>query len=1578
MMQIDNHSFQGLRRDIHPIRQDNKFLWDAHNIRLTNRDDNTLLSITNEKGTSGPLVTYQGIYCGHCILENYLVLFTYYEYTGADKVKHKHWYIYRTEESNDGFRTIILFHQQDNWNTGWNKNNPIETLGISETEFIKKVYWTDGINQPRVINIKKPELVIPETYWDACIVEGNDFSIKLTDNKSIAALPSYHRNQIPKLPLYTKEILDFYPSIKFDETISVEKIYGAGEFSPGTVQYAFSYYNKYGQESNIFYTTPLYYTSYIDRGAKSDDKVSNSFRIAIDSPDYTFEYIRVYSIHRTSIDSEPTVKVVGDYSLRKYDEKGELDLSGSIIVVDHGTEGYTITPDMLLYIGGRHLIAGTMCGKDGTLFLGDVSLPKQTNLQDIKDIINGSNATGSCEWDTHLIEKQPLKIDNGVNYQYFPRLSASYQAGFKYDESYICGVQAQFSTGEWSAPIYIGSKILCEEEPWKTYPNGYSESMELTISSADLSDVFRVNNIVRMRACIVSPTNTTKNILCQGLLSPTVFSAANRANNDIYAMSSWFFRPHVKEFSSTKATEAGGNSGGNRRPPQSGWVPPTGDTTNSKTGEVIPGNSPIDAGANIEWRHNYPLYADKKPPNNSNTVDYNPGVEIQGMDYYESLTKISNRDAVNLNNLFAVDENVITIHSPEVEFDESFENIDLSNTYLRIIGAAQLSAISGDIDIEAGTTAAAGASGFIHKYVGYKTGYNKPTNGGLVSGPFYNDGVYTSDDGGIIGIDALYKVYPWHRTGSLNNDIARTDTTRTSVLNKKKISNLKFFGDNISISAFSEKYSGPIDYNITTPKVFSSNEVVATKVLSEILGSDVLYMGNVNTVVSSNTNYPIRTITDWGGEEALSWGSSREPVSIKYKSTKHIVCTLGNSLLPIHKDLKGQVQSGEVSFPKGSWIYGNGGHTRPFVKIEGLVNGHINAADIDSYVHSGWYTITLDKNQYYIYMIKKTGDGKTRLVHFPPGMTLYAELATNETNRSSTGFHPLGTQESDFNGYVYIGPTRYYRIYTRSIDSKTVAIITEIDPNEEEGTPTVKVGLYRHTFEYKNLGEGNNEPDNSMRSPYMLIGELRKKVPVEVTEEEAMNMLWIPAGPPVNVIPNSDEIIIPFEYGDTWYSRYDCLKTYPFTNEDTNSIIEIGSFMCETRINIDGRTDSNRGKVSNINMSPQNFNLFNEVYNQKDNFFNYRIFDESWYKQNRFSNQITFSTEKHTGEDVDAWTNIAFSNTVDMDGTKGPIIALKSWNDYLLCFQEKAVSQVLFNSRAQIPVSDGVPIEISNGYKVDGSRALGENIGCSNKWSIVSTSYGIYFLDSNTGSVYSFDGKLNNISDNNGMAWWSKQSYINGTWHVYGSQVNGIRSFYDAKYRDIYFTPGPVPVLEKQPDALCFSEQLGQFTSFMSYGGTQAMFNLGQGFFSLRNGGEANTILYQNNVGDYNNFYGSTFGWDISFISNGGTMNTKIFDTIEMPSDIYDASNNDLLDVCPINYMRVSNEYQDTEDVTVDNINMRKKFRIWRGLLPRHKGTMQRIRNPWAMIKLGWKPSLDDPNYNKRSEIHDVAVKYTN
>ena len=701
-----------------------------------------------------------------------------------------------------------------------------------------------------------------------------------------------------------------------------------------------------------------------------------------------------------------------------------------------------------------------------------------------------------------------------------------------------------------------------------------------------------------------------------------------------------------------------------------------------------------------------------------------------------------------------------------------------------------------------------------------------------------------------------------------------------------------------------------------------------------------------------------------------------DPVRMKYKSSPHLVFSLGNSantieLLPRHAALDTPANNQDFSFP--SWQDLSDNHKSrydyaiSYYGESGLSLSNLITSPLDSEL--GTCSVRFMNDKVYVYIAEKTNKGnKWRLSSLTDSDRLILKLGRNETVLKGT--LPLNTTKEDFIRDVYRGRTRYYEVCGTSIT----------DVTDSFSTTSTKYKLSQGLF--------GSQLDENNEISYLLIGEIRRDNIINkfggTTKDALRSNLWAPAGRPVNINPEGtdrDIIVIPFEYGDTWYSRYDCLKTYPFTQEDENSVIEIGSFMCETRVNIDGRYDNNRGQMSNINMRPQNFNLLNEVYSQKDNFFNYRVLDKDYYKQNSFKNQLTWSMEKHSMEDIDTWTNITLANTLDMDGNRGNITALTTWNDIIICFQEKALSQILFNSRVQIPAADGAPIEISNGYKVDGSRAYSDSIGCSNKWSILSTPMGIYFMDSNTNSLYLFNGQLTNLSRDRGMDWWVRQNHTDNVWNplYYNPGVlNGVRTFYDSKYGDVYFTPGPVYNID-QPDALCYSEQLGQFTSLMSYGGVQAMFNFDNGFFSLKHDSGGNTLLYENNVGDYNSFYGTTKGWSFSFISNDNPMMTKIFDTIELRTDHYDSNNPDIpLNSCPMTFIKVENEYQQAED-TLDNKNMRKKFRVWRGLLPRNKGTRQRIRNPWSMITLGWNPSKTaQPGDNtKRAVVHDISVKYT-
>lgn len=1542
MMKEENHIFQGLRRDNHQIKQDSKFLWNAHNIRLTNRDDNTLLSITNERGTLDTGVSLNGHYVGHCTVGRFLVVFT-------DEGDDGNCYIYRIEKDGNKFKTIILF-EQSGWEGRWKEDHPIQTIGLYETELIQKVYWIDDIHQPRVINVAKPELKIPDKMHSALLVDGVNL-----------AHPSKNEDNIIKTTLsamfptglYSKDSFDFIRKLNLTEIVNVEKSYAYGEFPPGVIQYALSYYDKYGQESNIFYTTPLYYISHKDRAGNGEDKCANNFKITVTNPD-NFDYIRVYSIHRTSIDAVPTIKIVGDISVVDAEKTNNGKIAS---IVDTGTEGITIDNYQLLYIGGKGIIAKTFVKKDNTIFFGNISYINNVSKK-IENLLKNK------------IQREDILLygyNNGEStrnsyYEYKPSLD-KYNAKFKVGETYRCGVQAQLDDGTWTDPIYYDDCILSSDYTELFEGNYKASALSINVDTNTL-DTLRNFGVKKFRSCVVFPKTGERDIICQGILNPTIYSTKDRENLGLFNISSWFFRP------------------------------------------INIGLAPslnVRKGSNIVFEHKSEL------PSPDQSDEF--GAEIQGYKPKDTTT-----DDDKTLEYIKVDENTVTFHSPDVEFDTTVQNTPLNNTYLRIIGCANLRAVAGKININiksaqfGSDTSSAGVNEFD---VGFTYG-EEPYGSGLVTGLFYKDELVNKEfDITKNNSYALFPIYPWHRSGSLNNDSKRPDGKgeRTAVLDKKVISNLKFFGKNIPISY-------PKDYSIITPQLFDSNELSILKFKPPYIQKDVRYMGNIDRVYISGT-YPLYIGEDVNSfhytkiddsDEAKLIYESKDPVRIKYKSTPHLLMSLVDSntsnipLLPrITAQEEERIETEDIpdgiSTGSNDNLYNpNDVYEKPLgcvTRREDRLEQYIDDINLTSSIHS-YDNILCDGT--------KNSNGLLLTPHSFPGKTVILKVPASKNHFSPTMIPPSiyfpnnypvlkALDRSEFGDVSSIGwcmykggTTKYLKFHLEDDGKlknckvvKVEDVTALIDTTPSSGS-SIKYNLIRDKLKLpENIIDTDQIPTH-----YLFLADLCRINVVNKfggnTDEALQANQWFPASDPVDLSAN---MTLPLEYGDTWYARYDCLKTYPFTEEDENQIVEIGSFMCETRYNIDGRYDRNRGQYDNTSMRPTNFNHMNEVYSQKNNYFNYRIFNEDYYKQDTFVNQVIYSLGKNAGEEVDTWAKITSATPIDMDGENGEITSLNTWGENLLCFQEKALSQIMFNSRVQVQTSDGVPIEIANSNKVDGVRLLSDHVGCKDKWSILSATSGLYFVDHSTDSLYAFNGQLVNIGESNGMDWWPRDVHTENTWkpssysslssilHPYDN-ANGIRLFYDDIYGDIYFTPGPST---DQKDALCYSEQLGHFTSLMSYGGTQAMFNFADNFCSLKNEGNK-TNLFLNNKGDYNNFFGKIKGWDFSFISNDNPTYTKIFDTIELRADHYNKA--ELLNSCPINFMRISNEYQDSDGVYLDSKNMRKKFRVWRGLLPRNKNTRQRIRNPWSMITLGWVPITPiGGSRTAKAVIHDVSVKYT-
>lgn len=1474
---------KGMQRDLSASAFNSEYAYENKNVRVMPTDESTLLSLINERGNKKSSIAgvgdhIKGIPIGQAVINNELVIFTCEDksdlnvsieteessidditaeeevidinYSFEDKI-YKLWF-------NNGVLTGKRLFSGD---LGFNYKHPIETISFYENADIRKVYWTDGLNQPRVINIAATSDVVSK--WN-------------TDS------------------------FNFVRTLSLNEEITIKRnIVDNGSFAPGVIQYAFTYFNKYGQESNIFYTSPLYYISYNNRGASPKDKVSNSFNIEVVNVDRRFDYIRIYSIHRTSINATPDVRRVVDLALS----------ISKVTYTDNGSSGDSVDPTELLYIGGEEVVFGTMAQKDNTLFLGDIEIKRKTLDSTIRSYFRGKSITFST------YNKSISSPEARGYYPYSNQLKmSSYQfKTFKYLEYYRFGIQAQHYTGKWSEPIWINDvrNTVHIDTTFFSSNNIGLPVAEFTLNDSTIINRLLDNGYVRIRPVVVYPTINDREAVCQGILCPTVYNVSDRFGNSPFAQSSWFTRPNAP-FDKYKAFHYNQNNEGAWGGDWFGLGQSTGNPSAYSRAGIMSNNRTmvtsggtqynidiVNKGAWAEFRHNRPI-----PGNNNRNAEIQCIWDPPSVPYIDDTATDSDVASWVSNNAenYYIDQSILTFHSPDIEFDNEVRSIDTSGLKLRIVGMVPLTAFASDIDIQTSTPvnnfydSSELPAGFYKEPIGVENDFSYDGIGvhlgdshfgwrGLISGAFWFDEVtaYKKDPGNTKHLTTGFVVYPWHRNGSLNNTKYATDGYRSAMLDKKKMSNMRYSYKSVYLDSdniWNAYASGSsINTGISGVAIFDSNEVSLVRLpAQENSGlTDINYYGNVDKLLTisrigdKKDGYPIMTTGVQSAEtNAHTLFSSNytqvdsrftdqitgtDPVRIKYKSTPHAVLALNYTTSGAQRILP-NITDGDYT---DTWI--------------------VNAQNLGAIGDKHMYW---DKSR----RVKSVSQD-TIIVGAPRG--------------------PISGVSSIQHGWLWLGE------------------------------------LYNDNVQNRFGGQ---------------------------TEEAFENNTWLPCGDPISLVDTNNEakssITIRWEEGDTYFQRYDHIKTYPFTLEDQNAVTDIVSFMCETRVNIDGRYDRNRGQTSNFSITPENFNLMNDVYSQPNNFFNYRAINPNKLNLDNFHNSITWTKTKTAGELIDTWTNITLASTLDLDGDKGNVRALRRFNNNIFAFQDRGISQILYNENMQISSTDGVPIEIANSGKVNGKRYISDRIGCTNKWSMCETSNGIYFIDDITKGIFLFNGQLNNISDRLGFHSWINRASKNvSIWNPV--DFDGFVTYYDKVNGDVFFI--------SKDECLAFSEPLGQFSSFYSYEKTPYFTNLEDRGIAFNV--EGTGTLYKpwlHNEGDYNMFFGVYQPFYTTIIANPDMPVDKIFNNLEFRSDSWDKEGN-LLNTT-FDTLNVWNEYQEgtsTLSNTLDRpSSLKKKFRIWRANIPRAKANgRDRMRNPWLYIKL----SMEKENTNK-TILHDMMVHY--
>ena len=1682
---ITGFKTKGMNRDLSVSAFNPEFSFENINLRLSTNEGNTMLSWVNERGplqlstvnveywskggvdvyedphdeswthhaAGTETVSIQGTPIGTAVLNRQLVLFTHNkvevnnEIAGPDFI----YVLVYFEGLNIPEKTKMSVKELYKGNLNFSIDYPLETLVSYEAEHIQKVYWTDGINQPRIINIEE------------------DYTGK---------------------PAST---FDFVPELQLGEEVTIERnVSSGGAFPPGVIQYCFTYINKYRQQSNVAWVSSLYYLTHDDRGASPEDFVTGSFKITIDNPDSNFDYLRLYSIQRTSIDAEPIVKLLDDI---------EVPASGDITYVDNGTTGATLDPFELLYVGGKEITAKTLADSNNTLFLGNITSGNMM-VDDIQDYFSSP---------LHTLTPTFFNTGTGVKQISLDKMHGVYSntntmavgknlnaiSTYKGGETYRFGFQLQSKTGEWSEPIYLSDVENTYYPKTQITGSGYNivnlvtAKATIPLSSMESGiEGFHRENYKSIRPVAVFPNIGDRSVICQGVLNPTVFNPTDRIDNSPFAQSSWYFRPYMANDTSNSAgqmpsdfctledvteevsvAEARSNNNSTITNPEPGyyyvifvyipesytnisgvrerilnrrylkwtevfeaWYPeydkPQDPITTtgiiSFKGAVKISNGHYALFSPSLWKKEEYIYEEIDTDNDPSTptpyyrrtsCKYDEGVTVDYLDPNQEKYNMSNTLRVTSTGLLYNGDDPNAVPTPTDKVFYFFKGISEDRTTANNVYEATFEP-KGDAFVVYDNMSGNGLAYTHYESLPTDTGIagistsisNKNTVeiqgshslysssslfGNQVENPMFDANSQFFVDQSIVtmhspDIEFDTEVQNFGMTNIKLRIVGAVPITANASAHSIRTSSpMLEKGHNLD-SVLASFGAGERSNNIIHKAGEDSIDGYAgNRLIADYLWNDVVVTTDTEQddgITTSELAYDY-LIYPWQRQGSLNNDTRSEDVAsstLKTKKESNILYSYNTAFLDTNDMQEMDKLSAQMFLTENN-----------FILNMRLPQQKSTTKDINYYPNID--KVLYNTLGYNIYTKQPESTSENTKTFNPVSMkyksTSHAVIALNSGNNTgSSTADDVGTSSG-----ISILPYGY-----KAVDSKPA--IGKYTPGSANNTIWGDTGV---TFHQKFLDIedlfGNN------RLNYLWIGELYRDVdnPFGGTSKAALRSnKWVPAGEAVS-IPVSGNVTINWTEGDTYYQRYDCLKTYPFTNEDQNQLVEILSFMCETKVNIDGRYDKNRGQMDNTNMSPRIFNILNPVYSQRNNFFPIRQISQESKDTFTYPNLITYSKTKTPGADVDLYTNVTLASNLDLDGDKGEITAIRRFNDQLIAFQDTGIARIIYNVNAAIATTAGVPIEIANSGKVEGKQYYSDTIGCSNRDSMVTTPSGIYFMDSHDKSIYLFNGQLANLSTAGGMNSWTKKNIPSPDVKWNPASFNNFRAFYDRLNQDVLFV--------NKNTALAWSEKLSAFTSFYDYGNTPYFNNLDNTGIWVRGNG----TLWKHNAGSYCNFFGINKPYSMTLVGNPDPQADKIFTNLEFRATIdgdgeYDSNEGKFYPSLPFDSLETWNEHQHgiayLKSTVSDFIHhssdgdasLLRKFRIWRCDIPRNNALldterqsgvvynystdadlgisryirrpMDRMRNPWLYMKLG--KNAFEVGAHPRAEIHDVIMTY--
>lgn len=1045
-------------------------------------------------------------------------------------------------------------------------------------------------------------------------------------------------------------------------------------------------------------------------------------------------------------------------------------------------------------------------------------------------------------------------------------------------------------------------------------------------------------------------------------------------------------------------------------------------------------------------------------------------------DYYSSFGGATPSYA--LQHLMFVDENIVTLNSPEVFYNAiSLDSIE--NHKLRIVGVAKISSCISDYEVEATHAMTPGTNLLSVSFSGEKR-ENKTS--GLQAWPLWNEyglipreetaenplpaskADYSTDDytkvgGGII----KYWLHMFGRSGAIDGYTDK-DGNSYGVLKHKVFANLRFAYDTVYNNAFDASGNRVNDWerNLEVVRLFNypSSQILTLDVgkHGETPLNKVSYDADIDELISvpGTLKYPIKynvgaVDEEMTTESRLSYMFSNTPISLKYSSNPHIVMAFDteeveeDSLL-VYKQTTLPRLDGEdpISIPSRDLINKKTGALLPWIDSETANQGQHISPGVNTPIVIG---LSLPSDKFTLDNYGGIGTNASlhlTKVNVDAGDMIASWQKCMQEFGGQSFFARIQVSSSypEYDDKVFLVEiSKYYLVGSDVVaipDAKVVTYDTlnesdnklEVDYWSYSGSPS---SLTRVGYEVFAVGNGaiygpsssypyldykvesgpesifNLTPDTangaSTVSPtdeYVFIGEVyypfgesdgNGGIIPDTRYGDVKNNRFIIAGPEY-IIDNmsaesGDHNYIIGNQGDTYFQRWDDMRIKPYSAEEVNGVVDIVSVMLETHINIDGRTDNNRGTKYIASMNNEQFDSLNTAYSQQNNYVRAKDLDSD-FNLETYPSHITWTLPKHPMAETDNWMHLTLANTLALDGDKGRCRALRRYQNNILAFQDRSISEILFNSRTQLSTTSGVPVELANSGKVDGKRVLSNNYGCVNKWSIIEGKRALYFIDGLNKKFCSFNGE--------GIRDISSEQHFDVLFREALSYHNGGRAYYDKVYSDVY-------LMADYEDGHClvYNETVDKFTTFLGYADVPMMTNIEDKFYSFYPNTQGVNKLWLQNSGYFCNFFGNQQGFSVLYNVMPDPYGDKIWTNLEYRADFYKPSwqvggtiyairegildGGEYLDAHnpgayipneTFNNLYIWNEYQQTPVFTADQT--KKKFRIWRTDVPRaiktstNKHALDRIRNPWIKLYMG--KTITGNEKEDLMQLHDVNVIY--